>query len=48
MREEALDLRFRSGPRVSLGEVSFVFLSASAFTKTSSVEEAQQMSWSVW
>ena len=47
MRVEALDLRFGSGPRVSL-DVGFILLSASALPKLASVEEVQRMSWSVW
>ena len=48
MRAEALDLRFGLAPRASLGDIGFVLLSASAFPKLASVEEAQRMSWSVW
>ena len=44
---EALDLKFGLGPQASLGDVGFVLLSVSAFTKSASVEEVQQMSWSV-
>ena len=47
MRVEALDLRFGSGPLVSL-DIGFVLLSASALPKSMSVEEVQRTSWSVW
>ena len=47
MRAEALNLRFGSGPRVSL-DIGFVLLSASALPKSTSVKEIQRMSWSVW
>ena len=43
MRAEALDLRFGLGQRVSLGDVSFVLLSSSAFPKSALVEESQRI-----
>ena len=49
MREEALDLRFGSGPRTSLKRSCLhTPLSASALLKSASVEEAQLLSRSVW
>ena len=48
MREEALGLRFGSGPQASLGDVDFILLSANSFPKSASVEKAQRMSCSVW
>ena len=47
MRADALDNRFRSGPRVFL-LIGFLLLSASALPKSASIQEVQRMSWSVW
>ena len=43
MMAEAFDLRFGLRPQAFLGDVNFVLLSANAFPKSASVEEAQRI-----
>ena len=48
LKTEPLNLRFGLEQRASFGDVGFLLLSTSAFPKSVSVQEAQQMSLSVW